>query len=305
MHADEKKEIEINSLESWIRRTYDSLAKKSLYSYVFIGGLIILGLFALNWWLGARAGQKAKTWIELETLDTREQLKRFAEEHRGEVTGDLARLRIARVDVGTDGLMKLGTRDSEQRKSALTNLVEGRKVYLEVAPLLKDSKSLQIEAWLGAAKAEEALIGATLGEGETSLGNADKAIEYYEKALGLLGDSEEGKELKKYVTDFKASKEKIVKNYTELHAAMKPLEPIKFDDKKEEPKKEEAKKEEPKKEEPKKEEPKKEEPKKEETKKEELKKEAPKIEEPKKEETKKDEAKQEVKKEETKAPEKK
>jgi hypothetical protein len=271
MHAEEKKEAEINSLERWARKSYDSLSNKSLYSYVFIIGLVLLGILALSWWAGTRAGKKAQTWIELDALDSAEKLKRFAEEHRGEVVGEFARLRIARFNVGNDGLLKLGTNNTEQRKAALTNLVEGRKIYLDAVPQLKHSKGLQIEAWLGAAKAEETLIGATLEASGTSLGNADKAIEYYEKAIALLGDSEEGKKYQEYVAKFKENKDKIVKDYTELHAAMKPLEPIKTDDKKDVPKKEEAKKDEPKKDEPKKEEGKKDEPKKEEVKKEETK----------------------------------
>lgn len=273
MQADEKKEVEINSLERWARKTYHSLSNKSLYSYVFVIGLVLLGILALSWWAGTRAGKKAQTWIELDALDSPEKLKRFAEEHRGEVVGELARLRIARFNVGNDGLMKLGTNQTEQRKTALTNLVEGRKIYLEVAQQLKNSKGLQIEAWLGAAKTEETLIGATLEASGTSLGNADKAIDYYEKAIALLGDSEEGKKYKEYVTKFKENKEKIVKDYTELHAAMKPLEPIKSDEKKDEPKKDEPKKDEPKKDELKKDEAKKEEVKKDEAKKEEAKKE--------------------------------
>jgi hypothetical protein len=268
MQAEEKKEVETTSLESWVKRQYESLSQKSLYSYVFVIGLIVLAILAFSWWQGMRAGKRASLWIDLERLDTREKLKKFAEENRGEVVGDIARLRIARMDIGSDGLMQLGTRDQEQRNKAITNLVEGRKVYLEVAPQLKKYKSFEIEAWVGAGRAEESLIGASGKDGESSLGNADKALEYYQKALALLGESEEGKQLKEYIDNFKTNKDQIVKSYTDFYASLKPIEPIKIETpKKEEPKKDEKKeekKEEPKKDEKKEE--KKEEPKKDEKK---------------------------------------
>jgi hypothetical protein len=284
MQADERKEIETNSLAKWTQETWEKLQKKSLYTYVFIIGIVVLAILAWNWYLGSQGVKDANAWIALEELNSKENIKSFIEKHRGEMVGNIAKLQLARIELSRDGLLKLGTREAEQQKNALTSIAEARKIYLEVAPLFKDSPSFQIEAWQGAASAEESLIGAKLEGNAEVTGDITKAIEYYEKAVALLGETEEGKKLKEYVKSLQDNKDQVVKNYRELYQTLTPITPIIDPLKKEEPKKDETKKDEGKQEGSKKEDVKKEEPKKEEPKKD-----IPKNPEVKKDETKKDE----------------
>lgn len=258
MKAEERKEIETNSLAKWLNKVWTGGGtRRSLYFYGAIILVVVLVIVGWNVWSKARAKDRAERWIRDEnalkltlpesTLKAlaerrdqamregrrfneeeeqanalRRQFEELAEDFRGTVPGFVAKIGLARFDLGPQGLDKLGTNDSEMRKRAAENIKRARDRYLETTAELKDEMVLRIEAWTGAAQAEEALMGVPQSEGSSEMvGNIDKVIEYYEKARQIVGDREYGKELAKLIEEKKAKRDEMASFYSKLEPQLR------------------------------------------------------------------------------------
>jgi hypothetical protein len=233
MKAEERKEIETNSLARWLNEVWSGGQRKKSYTfYAIVICVVVAAIVGFNWWSSSRKHNLADRWVNLDFADTKQKLQEIEEKYRGTLVGRDAKIRLARIALGPEGLDKLGTSTPTDRKKAVESIQEGRTLYLSVAPDLKDDPVLAQEAWIGAARAEESLIGVPKAEGSNeTLGNIDRVIEYYEKARQIAGDGELGAGLQKKIDDLKSSKEKLTTFYQDVNRqlalpTLPPLPPL-------------------------------------------------------------------------------
>ena len=179
MKAEERKEIEQNSLIHLIQKVRESLSGRGLYYFVGTIALVVAGILLWNYFSReSRAARDAK-FLQLERADTPQKLKQGMEDYRGTLVGSLFKLHLARHLLYNEGLPKLGTDREEGRRQAAAAVEEARKYFLELTSEFAGFKdeALTQQAWVGAAEAEEALVGLPKTPGGTDFwGDADKAI---------------------------------------------------------------------------------------------------------------------------------
>lgn len=220
MKAEERKEIETNSLIHSVQKLRERMTGRTLY-YVIGTLALIVGAFLLYRYLtGERTKTRDAALLQLVSADTPDKLKAGMEEHRGSVIGSMFKLHLARHMLLDEGLPRLGTDNSDTRKQAAASIEHARTYYLELTGEFKEKEEPDLlqTAWLGAAQAEEALVGMpTADGGNDSRGNADKAIEYYEKAAAIFPDKEFSKRYKERADKLKANKEQFVATQKEIY----------------------------------------------------------------------------------------
>jgi hypothetical protein len=221
MKAEQRKELETNSLVLAVQRLRQKLTGRNLYYLVGVIA-IVLGVVLLYRYM-TRTSSKARDAIllQLASADTPEKLKAGMEEHRGTVYGGLFKMRLADHYLLNEGLPKLGTDSTEQKTQAAAAVEKARTYYLELTGELKQKEepALVQQAWHGAAQAEEALVGfPTAAGGNDSRGNADKAIENYRKSAAIFPDSEPSKRDKEWADKLEANKEQFVATQKKLYA---------------------------------------------------------------------------------------
>jgi predicted negative regulator of RcsB-dependent stress response len=222
MKAEKRKEIETNSLAKWLNNVWTGTKRRSAYAWVTAIVLALVLIFGWNYWSKSRTRSHAEQWVELDDADTKEKLEDLANKYRDSLVGKAAKLRLARLALGPDGLDQLGTLDGEQRKKAVVSIERARELYANVAPDLKDNSVLQQEAWLGAAEAEEALLAVPTEGSEQPRGNIEKVIEYLKKAREVAGDSDPGKAIEKKMATYEKDKEQITKFYADVRRQLTP-----------------------------------------------------------------------------------
>lgn len=235
MKAEQRKEIETNSLIHAVQKLRERVTGRTLYYVIGAAALVIGGILLYRYLTGEKSRARDAGLIQLVNADTPEKLKQGMEDHRGTVLGSIFKLQLARYYLLSEGLPRLGTDNSDDRKKAAASVEQARGYYLDLTGELKqgDEPALVQEAWLGAAQAEEALVGLPTAEGGTdSRGSADKTIEYYEKAAAIFPDSEFSKRYKAHVDKIKANKDQFVATKKAIYKPREvlPLGPPKKDD---------------------------------------------------------------------------
>ena len=220
MKAEERKEIETNSLAKVIVKAKEHLGGRTLY---YVGGSIALVVAVVLLWKyfsrEVTRGRDARL-IQIELADTPEKLKTAMDELHGTVFSSIAKMHLARRALGPNGLEKLGTDRPDDRKAAAASVEVARTYFLEQTKELKEKEepALLQEAWIGAAQAEESLVGLPSSEGGSdSRGDADRAIEYYEKAASIFPDSEGSGRFKKWSEELRSNKDAFIAAQRELY----------------------------------------------------------------------------------------
>ena len=236
MKAEERKEIETNSLIHTVQKLRQRVTGRTLY-YLVGTVAVIVGAFLLYRYLtGERSKTRDAGLMQFLAADTREKLKQGMEEHRGTTLGNMFKLELARDLLYDEGLPKLGTDSSEARRQAAASVEQARTYWQELTGEFKqhEQRDLLQEAWLAMAEAESALVGLPTAEGgNDSRGSADKVIEYYDNAASIFPDTEFSKRYKAHADKIRSNKEQFVATQK---AVYKPREsspggvPPKFDD---------------------------------------------------------------------------
>ncbi len=215
-----------NALYNWAEGVARKIGNISLYTYLVVLLFAVGIAVAFNYYISGQNTADSILWNDVEQEGDLVKLMDFAEKHRGEMVGNIATLRIARIELNTNGLLELGTWDGKRMKAAIESIVSARKRYLDIVDKLGKAKEFQIEAWLGAAKAEETLLGITPTDkpNDPYLGKADQAIIYYKKALQLMDEnSVEAKQLKEKIVDFEKNKDSFTDKYVRLYKSIAPF----------------------------------------------------------------------------------
>lgn len=228
MKAEERKQIETNSLSTAIERVRN-VSGRTVY---YVAGSIILVVAAfLLYRYFAKQSRLAndEKLLQLADADTPEKLKAGMEAHRGTTLGSVFKMHLARNLLRSEGLPKLGTDKADARKKAADSVQEARDYFLELTKELKEKEepALLQEAWLSAAQAEETLVGLPATEGGTDYrGSADKAIEYFDKASSIFADKDFSKKFKERADMIRADKEGFIARQREFYKPGLTLPPL-------------------------------------------------------------------------------
>jgi hypothetical protein len=221
MKAEQRKEIETNSLVLAVQRLRKHISGRTLYYFVGILAVIAIIIGFYYYFASERRHARDAILLQLATADTPEKLKAGMEEHRGTVYGSLFKLHLARHQLRNEGLPKLGTDNSTARLQAANSVDDARKYYLELTSEFKEKEdpALLQESWFGAAEAEEALVGLPKPEPNQAefRGNVDTALDYFDKGAAILPDAEFTKRHKALADKIRANKEKFVADQKEIY----------------------------------------------------------------------------------------
>jgi len=221
MKADQRKEIETNSLVLAVQKLRERMTGRTLYYVVGTVALVIGAILLYRYLTGERSKTRDAGLLQLVAANTPEKLKQGMEDHRGTFLGSLFKLQLARHYLLGEGLPKLGTDSTDERNKAANAVAEARTYYLELTGELKQEEqpALVQEAWHSAAQAEEALVGFPTAPGGTdSRGSADKVIEYFDKSAAIFPDSEPSKRDKAKADKIRANKDQFVATQKQIFA---------------------------------------------------------------------------------------
>ncbi len=188
MKAEHRKELLTNSLAQTLEHTVQRLKEGPSRNTILV--LVVLALavglyFVWHWFSRSANESDSDRWVQWDNLAVPAQVNTFLKEKDTEDTtqGRLARFLEARRRLleGTRDLGLLGP----ARTTAIENLREAGKHYGELAEQTSDRPLLQQEAFLGAGKAAE------------SLGEYDRARDFYRKLADKYPDSARGRSAKK------------------------------------------------------------------------------------------------------------
>ncbi len=179
---------------SALGRIWQILKSRSRSTYLWVGSILLAVGLLIGWNLFRSSQQQAEAelWYRLDTATTSIELDSLSldEESRGTLPGLLARLHKARYALHVEGIEQFGTNNAEQRAAALNSIEKARDDYLEVADRLEELDGYPIllaEAYRGAAKAEECLVGVPKKEDpDSDRGDLDQVRKYYQQLQEVL-----------------------------------------------------------------------------------------------------------------------
>lgn len=175
MKAEERKELQTNSLARFVTRLKHNLKSGPSRRTTVVWGLILLALFLfIGWRFFSNQAEKRNSarWLKLDTASSPSDLQDLIEANKGTVQAHAARLLVARQDL-KDGLADL----YNQRKEAEERLKRAATAYEDLIKQFKNTPILVQECLLGAGKARE------------GLGEMDRALAFYKRLQKDFKDS--------------------------------------------------------------------------------------------------------------------
>jgi tetratricopeptide (TPR) repeat protein len=188
MKAEHRKELLTNSLAQTLEHTVQRLKQGPSRNTVLVlalVGLIVLLIVVWYWFSQSARESDSARWVQWDSLAVPWQVDDFLKELKKNDTEDTTQGRLARFLEARRRLLE-GVKDlGFNRSMALENLREASRLYAELADQTADRPLLQQEALDGAGKAFE------------SLGEYDRAREFYRQLAEKYPDSARGLSAKK------------------------------------------------------------------------------------------------------------
>ncbi|MEZ6141001.1 MAG: hypothetical protein R3B84_10555 [Zavarzinella sp.] len=211
MKAEERKELEKNSLEKAILNLKTLFSGTRLYTIIGVIALIVASVLLWNYFSRERTSTQDQIFLDLENADSVEKLEKYITTHRGTTGGSVAKMHLARIRLGKEGIGQLVTNNAKQRREAFASIDQARKLLIELTSELKEDKTLLQECYRSLALAEETLVSVPSTEGGTdSWGSVDKAVEYYNAAAAVFPDLEVSKKYKERAGKLSSEKDQFI-----------------------------------------------------------------------------------------------
>jgi hypothetical protein len=219
MKAEERKDLETNALARGVGTLVDR-AKSGRWNYRLIGLVLLVVLVGGSAWYLWSVSQRgtSQQWTDLARANTQVDLKKVADDHPDSTAGRVARLQLARIQLGPEGIAQLSDRNREKRTKGIESVESARKDLTKLADEFADDKALQAASLQAAAEAELALVGIPQDGSPASRGSVDKAVELYRKVAMALGEgTPAGEEAKKRADELARNKDQIENVGRTLH----------------------------------------------------------------------------------------
>jgi hypothetical protein len=229
MKAEDRKELETNSLAAGMHRFVERTKTGRLVNPYVLAVALAVALGAGLWWYLSSEGKKlsSRQWAQLEEVvrtNSQVNLEDFAKSNKDSAAARAARLDAARIQIGPEGIGKMNLRDRELRGKAVENVEKARDELLKLADEYKGDPTMQATCLLTAAEGELALVGLPKGtDGKDSRGSVATAADLYRKVADLLGDkSPAAEQYKKRADDLVARKDEIERLGESLNRLVSP-----------------------------------------------------------------------------------
>jgi len=230
MKAQHRKELHTNELADRLGRLIQKVRTGPKSTPVIIWLFLGLAVLAVGFWYyfaNSTKAERSAQWAQLDQATSTalaagdrqaflEQLSQIAKEGQGTVPGRAARFQLARF------LLQQGLQDQfsqvPSRENAIGSVEEARDLYRKLATECHDSPVLAQEAMMGAATAEEALIGVPQSDNaEESRGSLDQAIADYEKLASAYSESAQGRAARRRADELREHRQQSQDFYAELN----------------------------------------------------------------------------------------
>lgn len=181
------------------------------YKWMAIILLLVAGTGTTWWILSQRSKDRSAKWTEWDGLASPTALKKFADENPNTYQARLARLEIARMNLGQLGIRQMysptlsaASSDAEikqfrdARAEAVENVEKAREEFTKLVDEFKSDPVIRVQCLMGVAQAETALVGIPkAGQLLERRGNPAKAIEWLDKVTEAAPETHWGKDAKK------------------------------------------------------------------------------------------------------------
>jgi len=185
MKAEHRKELHTNYLADRMGRLVQGMKSGPKSTGPMVAWVLVsltIGT-VIVWYVAAMNSNRSPLWVQFEDDANKRDLAALAKlagSHPSTLPGRASRFEIARIDL-QEGLASLY---SIQRDTAIKQVENARRLYKDLAKECTDDSILEIQALMGAAKAEEALAGIpSKDDPEKGEGNMDTALGYYRKIV--------------------------------------------------------------------------------------------------------------------------
>jgi len=214
MKAEHRKELEKNVLRDRLGKVAEGVKDRSRIIGAVLLGVVVVFLVYM-WVSGSSTSKSSALWERLaQTTDARG-LEKLAADNRGSLPARTANFELAR-EMMRQGLQNLASPDN--RQSAILQIERARELYTNLISESRDTPILAQEAMLGAARAEEALIGAVDPErGPDALGSVDRAVTAYRKLADSFKDTAQAKLASERAKELEDKRVQIESFYAELN----------------------------------------------------------------------------------------
>jgi hypothetical protein len=177
----EQKDTDQNALAARLSGFWGNFKQGKVISYKLMAVLLILvATIGSTWYiLSERRKANSQRWMGLEEANSITSLEDISKNNPNTIQDRLARLQIARNQLGVAGIDQLGSFSPEQRKKAVENIEKARESLGKLLDEFKDDPVLKAECLLGLAKAEAALVPVPAKEGQLTefKGSIPKVVE--------------------------------------------------------------------------------------------------------------------------------
>jgi hypothetical protein len=224
MKAD-RKHLEQNELADRLNRWWKGTgeARSSSATWGIIGAALLVVVLVIAWRYFSESGSRAQAevWPQIEDASAKG-LAAIAQGNSGTTVGHIAKAEFARMKLN-DGLNKLSSQFT--RSEGIGDVVEARKAYTELITEARGDAPLVREAMLGAAQAEESLVGIPESDNPgQSRGSLDKALELYEQTAKEFDKTPQGNQAVARAKDIRENKAKIQQMYDDLNRRFAPID---------------------------------------------------------------------------------
>jgi tetratricopeptide (TPR) repeat protein len=224
MKAEERKELQTNTLAQTLSHTLEGLREgpsRSTVLFLVVVALVLVLIFTWRYFSQAARETDSGRWMQWDDIATEAQLKTYLDTHELEATiqGRLARFLEARQALA-EGLQNIGQKGIF-KQDAVDKLKIAADKYSKLADECADRPLLQQEALLNAGRAEE------------SLARYNDALAHYKQLEAKYPDTARGKTAKKRIAQLtdpanEKDREDLRKDFgpeTGLPPAIGPLPP--------------------------------------------------------------------------------
>jgi hypothetical protein len=211
---------EPNPLAEKFSSVWHDLVGGKIIGYKFMGiGLIVFAIIGVYLYISStgRTADSAK-WTALERAGTVKELEDISKNYPNSTVAKVARLHLARVKLGPNGIEALSKPTIGGRNTAVMNIEAAKDELQKLAEEFKNDPVFKAECYLALAKAEAALLGA---EKEGAKGNITKLLEYLDKLAEIDDKAPWCVDAKKFAAAIRdtgaATRDELVKIQQELY----------------------------------------------------------------------------------------
>lgn len=190
----EQKDLDQNAFALRMNRFWNKFKQGKVIDYRLMGLLLILAvsIIAIAYIVIERNKAVSTSWMRFEEANSQSAFDEISKNSQNTVEGRLARLEIARNQLGVAGIDQLAVMfPPEARKKAIENIETAREDLGKLLEEFKNDPVFKVQCLLGLAKAEAALVAVPTKEGQLTefKGQVSRVVELLDQVVQAAPDT--------------------------------------------------------------------------------------------------------------------